>query len=329
RLLQMEEALHERIIGQDEAINAISRAVRRSRAGLKDPKRPIGSFVFLGPTGVGKTELTKALAEFMFGTEDALIQIDMSELMERHSVSRLVGAPPGYVGYEDAGQLTEAIRRRPYSIIVFDEVEKAHPEAHNMLLQIMEEGQLSDARGRKVDFRNAIIVMTSNVGADLIKRQSQLGFDLPKDEDAEERLAYDEMHKKLTEAMKKVFRPEFLNRVDSIMVFHALSREQISQIVELELVKVSKRLEEHEIKLLVTDEARAMLADLGYDPEMGARPLRRVIQNKVEDQLSDELLIGRFAAGDEIVVDVEEDEIVLHLATEVPEDEPQTAVATG
>ncbi len=329
RLLQMEEALHERIIGQDEAISAISRAVRRSRAGLKDPKRPIGSFVFLGPTGVGKTELTKALAEFMFGTEDALIQIDMSELMERHSVSRLVGAPPGYVGYEDAGQLTEAIRRRPYSIVVFDEVEKAHPEAHNMLLQIMEEGQLSDARGRKVDFRNAIIVMTSNVGADLIKRQSQLGFDLPRDEEAGERLAYDEMHKKLTEAMKKVFRPEFLNRVDSIMVFHALSKEQISQIVELELAKVSKRLDEHELKLLVTDEAKAKLADLGYDPEMGARPLRRVIQNKVEDQLSDELLIGRFAAGDGIVVDVEEDEIIIRLAAEEPEDEPQTAVAAG
>ncbi len=329
RLLQMEEALHERIIGQDEAISAISKAVRRSRAGLKDPKRPIGSFVFLGPTGVGKTELTKALAEFMFGTEDALIQIDMSELMERHSVSRLVGAPPGYIGYDDAGQLTEAIRRRPYSIVVFDEVEKAHQEAHNMLLQIMEEGQLSDARGRKVDFRNAIIVMTSNVGADLIKRQTQLGFDLPQDEEAEERLAYDEMHKKLTEAMKKVFRPEFLNRVDSIMVFHALSREQISQIVDLELAKVSKRLEEHEIKLLITDEARAKLAELGYDPEMGARPLRRVIQNKVEDQLSDELLLGHFAAGDEIVVDVEEDEIILRLAAEEPEDEPQTAVAAG
>ncbi len=329
RLLQMEEALHERIIGQDEAISAISKAVRRSRAGLKDPKRPIGSFVFLGPTGVGKTELTKALAEFMFGTEDALIQIDMSELMERHSVSRLVGAPPGYIGYDDAGQLTEAIRRRPYSIVVFDEVEKAHQEAHNMLLQIMEEGQLSDARGRKVDFRNAIIVMTSNVGADLIKRQTQLGFDLPKDEEAEERLAYDEMHKKLTEAMKKVFRPEFLNRVDSIMVFHALNREQISQIVDLELAKVSKRLDEHEIKLLVSDEARAKLAELGYDPEMGARPLRRVIQNKVEDQLSDELLLGKFAAGDEIVVDVEEEEIVLRLAAEEPEDEPQTAVAAG
>ncbi|MBE9478539.1 MAG: ATP-dependent Clp protease ATP-binding subunit [Chloroflexi bacterium] len=329
RLLQMEEALHERIIGQDEAISAISKAVRRSRAGLKDPKRPIGSFVFLGPTGVGKTELTKALAEFMFGTEDALIQIDMSELMERHSVSRLVGAPPGYIGYEDAGQLTEAIRRRPYSIVVFDEVEKAHQEAHNMLLQIMEEGHLSDARGRKVDFRNAIIVMTSNVGADLIKRQSQLGFDLPKDEEAEERLAYDEMHKKLTEAMKKVFRPEFLNRVDSIMVFHALNKEQISQIVDLELAKVSKRLDEHEIKLLVSDEARAKLAELGYDPEMGARPLRRVIQNKVEDQLSDELLLGQFAAGDEVVVDVEEDEIILRLAADEPEDEPQTAVAAG
>lgn len=329
RLLQMEEALHERIIGQDEAISAISKAVRRSRAGLKDPKRPIGSFIFLGPTGVGKTELTKALAEFMFGSEDALIQIDMSELMERHSVSRLVGAPPGYVGYEDAGQLTEAIRRHPYSIVVFDEVEKAHPEAHNMLLQIMEEGQLSDARGRKVDFRNAIIVMTSNVGADLIQRQSQLGFDLPKDEDTEERVAYDEMHKKLTEAMKKVFRPEFLNRVDTIVVFHALNKEQISQIVELELAKLSKRLEEHEIKILVTDEAKARLADLGYDPEMGARPLRRVIQNQVEDQLSDELLKGRFTDGDEIVVDVEEDEIVLRLAAEEPEDEPETAVATG
>jgi ATP-dependent Clp protease ATP-binding subunit ClpC len=329
RLLQMEEALHERIIGQDEAISAISKAVRRSRAGLKDPKRPIGSFVFLGPTGVGKTELTKALAEFMFGTEDALIQIDMSELMERHSVSRLIGAPPGYIGYDDAGQLTEAIRRRPYSIVVFDEVEKAHQEAHNMLLQIMEEGQLSDARGRKVDFRNAIIVMTSNVGADLIKRQTQLGFDLPQDEEAEERLAYDEMHKKLTEAMKKVFRPEFLNRVDSIVVFHALSREQISQIVDLELAKVSKRLDEHEIKLLVTDEARAKLAELGYDPEMGARPLRRVIQNKVEDQLSDELLLGQFAAGDEIVVDVEEDEIILRHAANEPEDEPQAAVAAG
>jgi ATP-dependent Clp protease ATP-binding subunit ClpC len=326
RLLNMESALHERIIGQDEAITAIAKAVRRSRAGLKDPRRPIGSFIFLGPTGVGKTELTKALAEFMFGSEDALIQIDMSELMERHTVSRLVGAPPGYVGYEDAGQLTEAIRRRPYSIVVFDEVEKAHPEAHNMLLQIMEEGQLSDARGRKVDFRNAIIVMTSNVGADMIKRQTQLGFDLPADEEAEERVAYDEMRKKLTEALKKVFRPEFLNRVDSIMVFHALNKEQITEIVDLEVDKVAERLKEHEIQLKTADDARLKLADLGYDPEMGARPLRRVIQNKVEDQLSDALLAGTFKSGDRILVDLEDDEIVLRRAEESPEDEEQEAV---
>jgi ATP-dependent Clp protease ATP-binding subunit ClpC len=326
RLLQMEDALHNRIIGQDEAISAIAKAVRRSRAGLKDPRRPIGSFIFLGPTGVGKTELTKALAEFMFGSEDALIQIDMSELMERHTVSRLVGAPPGYVGYEDAGQLTEAIRRRPYSIIVFDEVEKAHPEAHNMLLQIMEEGHLSDARGRKVDFRNAIIVMTSNVGADMIRRQTNLGFDLPADEEAGERLAYDEMRKKLTEALKKVFRPEFLNRVDSTMVFHALTKEQITEIVDLEINKVSERLKEHEIQLLTSEEARQKLADLGYDPEMGARPLRRVIQSKVEDALSDALLAGKFKSGDVILVDLEEDEIVLRTAKEAPEDEPQEAV---
>ncbi len=328
RLLSMEDVLHERIIGQDEAITAIAKAVRRSRAGLKDPRRPIGSFIFLGPTGVGKTELTKALAEFMFGSEDALVQIDMSELMERHAVSRLVGAPPGYVGYEDAGQLTEAIRRRPYSIVVFDEVEKAHPEAHNMLLQIMEEGQLSDARGRKVDFRNAIIVMTSNVGADMIQRQTNLGFDLPADEEAEERLAYDEMHKKLTEALKKVFRPEFLNRVDSIMVFHALTKDQITLIVDLEIEKVSERLKEHEIQLVTSEEARLKLADLGYDPEMGARPLRREIQNRVEDQLSDALLAGTFKSGDLILIDVEDDEIVLKIGKAETEDEAQEAVAT-
>lgn len=326
RLLSMEDELHNRIIGQDEAIIAIAKAVRRSRAGLKDPRRPIGSFIFLGPTGVGKTELTKALAEFMFGSEDALVQIDMSELMERHAVSRLVGAPPGYVGYEDAGQLTEAIRRRPYSIVVFDEVEKAHPEAHNMLLQIMEEGQLSDARGRKVDFRNAIIVMTSNVGAEMIRRQTNLGFDLPSDEEFEERLAYDEMHKKLTEALKKVFRPEFLNRVDSIMVFHALNKEQITEIVDLEIEKVSERLKEHEIQLITSDEARLKLADLGYDPEMGARPLRREIQNRVEDQLSDALLAGTFKSGDSILIDVDGEEIVLHAVKVEPEDEAQEAV---
>ena len=326
RLLQMEDELHKRIIGQNEAIEAISKSVRRSRAGLKDPKRPIGSFIFLGPTGVGKTELTKALAEFIFGTEDALVQIDMSEIMERHNVSRLVGAPPGYVGYEDAGQLTEAIRRRPYSIIVFDEIEKAHPEAHNMLLQIMEEGHLSDARGRKVVFSNAIIVMTSNVGADLIRRQTQLGFTLKKDEDREEELEYEEMRKKLTDALNRAFRPEFINRVDSIIVFHALSKEEIGEIVELELAKVALRLEEYQIGLRITDAGRNLLAELGYDPEMGARPLRRVIQNKVEDQLSDELLSGGFKEGDRILVDAEEEEVVLKLDETEEEDEAQEVI---
>jgi len=329
RLLQMEEALHRRIVGQDEAIEAIAKAVRRARAGLKDPRRPIGSFVFLGPTGVGKTELTKALAEFMFGSEDALVQIDMSEFMERHTVSRLVGAPPGYIGYDDAGQLTEAIRRRPYSIVVFDEVEKAHPEAHNMLLQIMEEGHLSDARGRKVDFRNAIIVMTSNVGAEMIRRQTQLGFALKRDEVKEERLAYEDMRKKLMDALRKVFRPEFINRVDALIVFHALTREQIGSIVDLELGKVMLRLEEHQIKLRATPAAREKLADQGFDPEMGARPLRRVIQNKVEDRLSDGLLAGEFRVGDHVVVDVDEEGIVLRQEKDEPQAEAQAAAPAG
>jgi len=322
RLMQMEDALHERIIGQDEAIEAISKAVRRARAGLKDPKRPVGSFIFLGPTGVGKTELTKALAEFLFGSEDALVQIDMSEFMERHSVSRLVGAPPGYVGYEDAGQLTEAIRRRPYSIIVFDEIEKAHNEAHNMLLQIMEEGQLTDAKGRKVDFRHALIVMTSNLGAELIMNQTKLGFATELDEGLEERQAYDEMHRRLTEQLKKEFRPEFINRVDSVIVFHALTIEQIKAIVDLELAKVALRLEEHNLKLRSTEEARELLAELGYEPEMGARPLRRVIQSKVEDVLSDAVLTGEFQDGDIVLVDVAEGELLLtHGTPEIEEEE--------
>jgi ATP-dependent Clp protease ATP-binding subunit ClpC len=311
RLLQMEDELRKQIIGQEEAIQAIAKAVRRSRAGLKDPRRPIGSFMFLGPTGVGKTELTKALARFLFGSEEALIQLDMSEFMERHTVSRLVGAPPGYVGYEDAGQLTEALRRRPYSIVVFDEIEKAHPEAHNMLLQIMEEGHLSDARGRKVDFRNAIIVMTSNVGADMIKRQGGIGFALKRDEVTEERLAYDEMRKKLMDSLKRVFRPEFINRLDSVMVFHALSKESIREIVHLELQKVAERLEESAIVLTATEPAVDQLADEGFDPEMGARPLKRVIQQKVEDPLSDALLAGKFEDGDTVVVDLEDENIIL------------------
>jgi ATP-dependent Clp protease ATP-binding subunit ClpC len=311
RLLQMEEELHAHIVGQEEAIEAISKAVRRARAGLKDPRRPIGSFIFLGPTGVGKTELTKALARFLFGSEEALIQLDMSEFMERHTVSRLVGAPPGYVGYEEAGQLTEALRRRPYSIVVFDEIEKAHPEAHNMLLQIMEEGHLSDARGRKVDFRNALIVMTSNVGADMIKRQSSLGFDIKRDEELEERLAYGEMRKKLMESLKRVFRPEFINRVDSVIVFRSLNKDSIKQIVELEIKKVGERLEEHDIVLTATPAALDLVAELGYDPDMGARPLKRVIQQKVEDALSDAMLAGEFEDGDTVIVDVIEGEIKL------------------
>ena len=316
RLLQMEEEMSKHIVGQQEAIQAISKAVRRARAGLKDPRRPIGSFILLGPTGVGKTELTKAMASFLFGSEEALIQLDMSEFMERHTVSRLVGAPPGYVGYEESGQLTEALRRRPYSIVVFDEIEKAHPEAHNMLLQIMEEGHLSDARGRKVDFRNAIIVMTSNVGAEMIKRQTSLGFALKKDEEMEERLAYEDMRKKLLDSLRRVFRPEFINRLDSVIVFRSLSKEDIKQIVELELKKVSQRLKEHTITLTISTPAMELLAELGYDPEMGARPLRRVIQQKVEDQLSDALLSGEFKDGDLIVVDVEAEQIVLRRGSE-------------
>jgi len=311
RLLKMEEELQEDIVGQDDAIDAISRAVRRARAGLKDPRRPIGSFIFLGPTGVGKTELTKQLAKFMFGSEDAAVQLDMSEFMERHTAARLVGAPPGYVGYDDAGQLTEALRRRPYSIVVFDEVEKAHPEVHNMLLQIMEEGHLSDARGRKVDFRNAIIVMTSNIGADVIKKQGSLGFQLKRDEEAEERLSYEDMRKKLTESLKKVFRPEFINRVDSVVVFRSLNREDIQSIVTLELNKVSERLQEHNLTLEATKEGLALLADMGYDTEFGARPLRRVIQQKVEDPLSDQVLAGEFGEGATILVDVDEDGAII------------------
>ncbi len=325
RLLRMEEELRQHIIGQEEAIQSIAKSVRRARAGLKDPKRPIGSFIFLGPTGVGKTELTKALAKFMFGSEEALIQLDMSEFMERHTASRLVGAPPGYIGYDDAGQLTEALRRRPYSIVVFDEVEKAHPEVHNMLLQIMEEGHLSDAKGRMVDFRNAIIVMTTNVGAEEIKKQTSLGFQLKRDEKTEELLSYEEMRKKLTESLKKVFRPEFINRVDSVIVFRALNRDDIRQIVNLELNKVTVRLAEHDVTLTATDSALDLLAEQGYDPEMGARPLRRIIQLRVEDQLSDALLSGEFHEGDTILVDVEEGEAVLRRA-ETPEKVLETSI---
>jgi ATP-dependent Clp protease ATP-binding subunit ClpC len=310
RLLRMENALHERIVGQDEAIKSISRAVRRARAGLKDPKRPIGSFLFLGPTGVGKTELAKALAEFMFGTEDALLQLDMSEFMERHTVSRLVGAPPGYVGYEEAGQLTETVRRRPFTVVCFDEVEKAHPEAVNMLLQIMEDGQLSDAKGRKVDFRNAIILMTSNVGADVIGRSTALGFTRKRDDAQTEKEAYDDMKDKVLAELKRIFRPEFMNRIDGTIVFHALNREHIKEIVDLEIDKVCGRLSEYDMCLQLTDAARDYLAEKGYDPSLGARPLRRVIQAEVEDSLSEELLAGNLSEGNLVTVDLEDGELV-------------------
>ena len=322
RLLKMEDELRKSIIGQEDAIIAISRAVRRARAGLKDPRRPIGSFMFLGPTGVGKTELTKALAKFMFGSEDAAVQLDMSEFMERHTASRLVGAPPGYIGYEEAGQLTEALRRRPYSIVVFDEVEKAHPEVHNMLLQILEEGHLSDAKGRKVDFRNAIIVMTSNIGADVIRKQSSLGFALKRDEVTEERVSYEDMRKKLNDSLKRAFRPEFINRLDATVIFRSLNREDIQKIVRLELNKVAERLKEHDLALTASPEALAALAEQGYDAEFGARPLRRVIQQRVEDPLSDRLLSGEFHHGDSVQVTLIPDgEIMLERVSESEKEE--------
>jgi len=304
RLLQMEKALHERVVGQKEAIIAISKAVRRARAGLKDPKRPIGAFMLMGPTGVGKTLLAKTLAEFLFGSDEALIKLDMSEFMERHNVSRLVGAPPGYVGYEEGGQLTEAVRRRPYSVVLLDEIEKAHPEAQNMLLQIMEDGYLSDAKGRRVDFRNVILIMTSNVGANLIKRASKLGFAFTTDDETKREQDYETMRDRVTDALKQQFRPEFLNRLDGIMVFRHLSREELTGIVDLELKRVYLQLVEHDITLTLTTEAKLFLAEEGYDPEFGARPLRRVVTNHVEDKLSEGLLAGEFKAGDTLTADV-------------------------
>ena len=310
RLLQMEAELHKRIVGQDEAINAISKAVRRARAGLKDPKRPIGTFIFLGPTGVGKTELAKALAEFMFGSEEALVKLDMSEFMERHNVARLVGSPPGYVGYEEGGQLTEAVRRRPYSVILFDEIEKAHPEAFNTLLQIMEDGNLSDAKGKRVDFRNTILILTSNVGADLIKRETSLGFGVQQDEEQTEESAYQKMRKKVISEMERMFRPEFRNRLDGMVIFRALSREEITQIVDLLLNQVQDRLKEQELILQVTEAVKLLIAEEGDDPDFGARPLRRVIQSRIEDALSEGILAGDFSLGDTLEADIEDDEIV-------------------
>ncbi len=303
RLLDMEKEMHRRVVGQDEPIRAIAKAVRRARAGLKDPKRPIGSFLFLGPTGVGKTLVAKTLAEFLFGSEEALIKLDMSEFMERHNVSRLVGAPPGYVGYEEGGQLTEAVRRRPYSVILLDEIEKAHPEVFNILLQIMEDGHLTDAKGRRVDFRNTIIIMTSNVGASMIKRAGGLGFITTEDERKQQEATYEDLKERVMDALKRTFRPEFLNRLDGIMVFRPLTKEQIAQIVDLELDRVRELLKEHDMRLVATEEAKMFLAETGYNPDYGARPLRRVVQDYVEDPLSEGLLAGRFREGDTVRID--------------------------
>ncbi|MCD6453302.1 MAG: ATP-dependent Clp protease ATP-binding subunit [Dehalococcoidales bacterium] len=314
RLLKMEEVLRRRIVGQDEAISVVSKAVRRARAGIKDPRRPIGNFIFLGPTGVGKTELVKALTEFMFGSEDTLIRLDMSEFMEKFAVSRLVGAPPGYVGYDEGGQLTEAVRHKSYCCILLDEIEKAHPDVFNILLQIFDDGHLTDAKGRRVDFRNSIIIMTSNVGAQLIRKGSTIGFNLAGDETKSREQSYEQMKEKLLNELKKTFRPEFLNRIDGVVVFHPLNKEHIRKIVDLLLAIVSKQLAEKEVKLEVTDAAKDFLGEKGYDEVFGARPLRRVIQDMVEDKLSDGLLGGKFHAGDTIVVDLEEGKIVVHPA---------------
>jgi len=326
RLLQMESALHDRVIGQDEAIIVIAKAVRRARAGLKDPRRPIGSFIFLGPTGVGKTELARALAEFMFGSEESLIRIDMSEFMERHSVARLVGAPPGYVGFDEGGQLTEAVRRKSYSVILLDEIEKAHPDVFNILLQILDDGRLTDAKGRRVDFRNTIVIMTSNVGAELIRRQGNLGFSTAKDEAKSAEDAYQKMKDKVLGEMKNLFKPEFLNRIDASVVFRSLTKDDIRQIIDLLLQRVRAELTEQQMKIDVTDSAKDLLMEKGYDPTYGARPMRRAIQNLIEDPLAEALLEGRFKTGDSVLIDRQGDDLVMTPKTEeAPLAEPAQA----
>ncbi|WP_335872133.1 ATP-dependent protease ATP-binding subunit ClpC [Bacillus sp. 2205SS5-2] len=308
KLLNLEEILHSRVIGQNEAVVAVSKAVRRARAGLKDPKRPIGSFVFLGPTGVGKTELARALAESMFGDEEAIIRIDMSEYMEKHSTSRLVGSPPGYVGYEEGGQLTEKVRRKPYSVVLLDEIEKAHPDVFNILLQVLEDGRLTDSKGRTVDFRNTVLILTSNVGASALKQNKYVGFNV---QDATQ--DYKDMKSKVLEELKRAFRPEFLNRIDELIVFHSLEKEHLKEIVTLMSDQLTKRLKEQHISLSLTDTAKEKIAEEGYDPEYGARPLRRAIQKHVEDRLSEELLKGKLLTGQDIVIDVEDKEFVVKI----------------
>ena len=318
RLIHMEEELHKAVVGQDQAITNVSKAVRRARAGLKNPKRPVGIFIFSGPTGVGKTYLVQKLAEFMFGSEDSLVRIDMSEFMERHSVARLVGAPPGYVGYDEGGQLTEAVRRKSYCVILLDEIEKAHAEVFNLLLQIFDDGHLTDARGRRVDFRNAIIVMTSNIGSDLISQDRTLGFNSLVEGEGGMKADYERMKNNVMDEINRFFRPEFLNRIDESIVFHALSREHMNEIVDLELHDVSSGLLEKGINLDVTDAAKDWLAEKGYDPKFGARPLRRTIQDYIEDRLSDSILGGEFSPGDTAIIDAHDDEITVKAQSPLP-----------
>src|SRR5881398_2952241 len=298
RLTRMEDELHKRVIGQEEAIEAVSRSIRRARAGIKDPKRPTGSFIFLGPSGVGKTELARTLAEFLFGDEDAMIQVDMSEYMEKHSVSRLVGSPPGYIGYDEGGQLTEAVRRKPYSVLLLDEIEKAHPDVFNILLQILEEGKLTDAQGRRVDFRNTIVIMTSNIGASQISKNVGLGFAMGD----ESGLTYEDMKNRVMSELKKVFRPELLNRIDEIIVFHKLEKTEIMSIVDMMLKRLREQMATHEVTIELTEEAKDLLVEKGYDPAMGARPLRRAIQRFIEDPLADFVLGRSLEPGSTILV---------------------------
>jgi ATP-dependent Clp protease ATP-binding subunit ClpC len=314
RLLHMEDRLHEQIVGQDEAISAVSDAIRRARSGLKDPKRPIGSFIFIGPSGVGKTELAKALAEFMFDDEEALVRIDMSEYREQHNASRLFGAPPGYVGYEEGGQLTEAVRRRPYRVILFDEIEKAHPEVWNSLLQILDDGRLTDGQGRAVNFRNTVLIMTSNLGTEFVRKAGTLGF-LQTEGDEEDKIA----HQKIEKALKDTFRPEFLNRIDEIITFSKLSLDEMKEIVDLQLQDIRERLNERGLEIDLTAKAREWLAETGYDPVFGARPLKRALQKLIESPLSVKLLEGEFVAGDTVKVDVDaEDNVVFELKKRAP-----------
>jgi ATP-dependent Clp protease ATP-binding subunit ClpC len=303
KLLHMEDELHGRVIGQDEAIKAVSRAIRRSRTGIKNPRRPAGVFIFLGPTGVGKTELSRALAEFLFGSENTLIRIDMSEYMERHAVSRLIGAPPGYIGYDEGGQLTEKVRRQPYSIVLFDEIEKAHPEVFNILLQIMEDGKLTDNYGRHIDFKNTIVIMTSNVGAKMIQKRSHLGFHQESEE-----LHYQKMKERVTGELKRVFNPEFLNRVDEVITFHALTLDHIQAIVGIMIRDINRQVQDRDLTITLSDEARKWLADKGYDPIYGARPLRRLIQKSIEDMLAEEILNGQLSEEHTIQIILKDDD---------------------